>query len=39
VGKELLADYGPSRIEERPNLRPKTIRLYSYLFLLHIACR
>jgi integrase len=37
AGKELLANYGTAWIEERPNLRPKTIRLYSYLFRLHIA--
>lgn len=37
AGKELLTEYGTSWIEERPNLRPKTIRLYSYLFRLHIA--
>jgi Phage integrase, N-terminal SAM-like domain len=37
AGKELLANYGTAWIEERPNLRPKTTRLYSYLFRLHIA--
>jgi hypothetical protein len=37
AGKQLLTEYGTAWIEERPNLRPKTIRLYSYLFRLHIA--
>lgn len=37
AGKQLLTGYGAAWIEERPNLRPKTIRLYSYLFRLHIA--
>ena len=36
AGKVQLADYGTTWIEERPNLRPKTIRLYSYLFRHHI---
>jgi len=34
--KVLLSDYGTTWIEERPNLRPKTIRLYRYLFRRHI---
>ncbi len=28
AGKVLLSDYGAAWIEERPNLRPKTIPLY-----------
>lgn len=36
AGKMLLADFGKSWIDERPNLRPKTIRLYKYLFRAHI---
>jgi integrase len=37
AGKVKLADYGAAWIEERPNLRPKTIRLYRYLLRSHIA--
>jgi integrase len=37
AGKVKLADYGATWIEERPNLRPKTIRLYRYLLRSHIA--
>lgn len=37
AGKVLLADYAATWIEERPNLRPKTIRLYRYLLRCHIA--
>ena len=36
AGKVKLAEYGTTWIEERPNLRPKTIRLYRYLFRCHI---
>ena len=36
AGKVLLADYGTAWIEERANLRPKTIRLYRYLLRCHI---
>jgi len=36
AGKVLLSGYGSTWIEERPNLRPKTIRLYRYLFRRHI---
>ena len=36
AGKVLLCDYGTTWIEERPNLRPKTIRLYRYLLRCHI---
>jgi integrase len=36
AGKVLLSDYGMTWIEERPNLRPKTIRLYRYLLRRHI---
>jgi integrase len=37
AGKILLSDYGTTWIEERPNLRPKTIRLYRYLLRRHIT--
>ena len=37
AGKVLLADYGTAWIEERANLRPKTIRLYRYLLRCHIT--
>jgi integrase len=37
AGKVLLADFGKSWIEERPNLRPKTVTLYRYLLRAHIA--
>jgi integrase len=37
AGKVLLSDYGIAWIEERPNLRPKTIQLYWYLLRRHIA--
>ncbi len=33
----LLSDYGTAWIEERPDLRPKTIALYRYLLRRHIA--
>jgi integrase len=36
AGKVLLCDYGTTWIEERPNLRPKTVRLYRYLLRCHI---
>ena len=36
AGRVLLSAYGTAWIEERPNLRPKTIRLYRYLFRRHI---
>jgi len=36
AGRVLLSDYGTAWIEERPGLRPKTIRLYSYLLRCHI---
>jgi integrase len=36
AGKVLLSEYGASWIEERPNLRPKTIRLYRYLLRCHV---
>ena len=37
AGKVLLSDYGAAWIEERPNLRPKTIQLHRYLLRRHIA--
>jgi integrase len=37
AGKVLLCDYGAAWIEERPNLRPKTIALYRYLLRRHIT--
>jgi integrase len=36
AGKVQLAEYGTTWIEERPNLRPRTVRLYRYLFRRHI---
>ncbi len=37
AGTVLLSDYGTAWIEERPDLRPKTIALYRYLLRRHIA--
>jgi integrase len=37
AGAVLVADYGATWIEERPNLRTKTVRLYTYLLRAHIA--
>jgi integrase len=37
AGAVLVADYGATWIEERPGLRPKTVRLYRYLLRAHIA--
>ena len=37
AGAILVADFGATWIEERPGLRPKTIRLYGYLLRAHIA--
>lgn len=37
AGAVLLADFGATRIEERPGLRPQTVRLYDYLLRAHIA--
>jgi integrase len=37
AGEALVADYGATWIQERPGLRPKTIRLYTYLLRAHIA--
>ena len=37
AGNILLPNYGATWIEERPGLRPKTIRLYKYLLRSHIA--
>jgi integrase len=36
AGKAPLAEYAAAWIEERPNLRPKTIRLYKYLLRCHL---
>jgi integrase len=36
ASKVLLSDYATAWIEERPNLRPKTIALYRYLLRRHI---
>jgi integrase len=36
AGREPFADYAAAWIEERPNLRPKTIRLYRYLLRRHL---
>lgn len=35
-GRVPLAEYAAAWIEERPNLRPKTIRLYKYLLRCHL---
>jgi integrase len=35
-GKVTVADYGERWIRERPNLRPRTVNLYTSLFRLHI---
>jgi integrase len=37
AGAVLVADFGATWIKERPNLRPKTVRLYGYLLRAHIA--
>jgi integrase len=36
AGKIGFADYARSWIDERPNLRPRTVELYDYLFRLHL---
>jgi integrase len=36
AGEILIADYGSTWIDERPGLRPKTIRIYRDLLRLHI---
>jgi integrase len=36
AGEVLVADYGSTWIDERPGLRPKTIRIYRDLLRLHI---
>ena len=36
AGRAPLAEYAADWIEERPNLRPKTIRLYKYLLRCHL---
>jgi integrase len=37
AGEILISDYGATWIEERPGLRPKTVRIYRDLLRLHIA--
>jgi integrase len=37
AGAVLAADFGATWIDERPGLRPKTVRLYGYLLRAHIA--
>jgi integrase len=37
AGAVLVADYGATWIEERPNLRPKTVLIYRSLLRSHIA--
>jgi integrase len=37
AGKVLLSAYGAAWIEERPNLKPKTVTLYRYLLRRHIT--
>ncbi|WP_433417522.1 tyrosine-type recombinase/integrase [Microtetraspora malaysiensis] len=36
AGKIVFLEYARSWIEERPNLRPRTVELYDYLFRLHL---
>lgn len=36
AGKVTFADYARTWIDERPNLRPRTVELYDYLFRLHL---
>jgi integrase len=37
AGEILISDYGATWIDERPGLRPKTVRIYRDLLRLHIA--
>ncbi|MFC3980785.1 tyrosine-type recombinase/integrase [Streptosporangium jomthongense] len=37
AGKILLSKYGRDWIDERPNLRPRTVELYGYLFHNHLV--
>lgn len=37
AGKVNLGEYGRDWIDERPNLRPRTVELYRYLLRAHIA--
>lgn len=37
AGKITLGEYGRSWIDERPNLRPRTVELYGYLFRVHLV--
>ncbi|GLX96773.1 tyrosine-type recombinase/integrase [Herbidospora sp. NBRC 101105] len=37
AGKILLSKYGRDWIDERPNLRPRTVELYGYLFRNHLV--
>jgi integrase len=37
AGAVLVSDYGATWIDERPGLRPKTVRLYRYLLRAHIT--
>jgi integrase len=37
AGEILIADYGSTWIDERPGLRPKTVKLYRYLLSSHIS--
>lgn len=37
LGKVKFADYAVTWIDERPGLRPKTLRLYRYLLRLHLV--
>ena len=36
AGRTPFADYGQAWVDERPNLRPKTVQLYQYLLRTHI---
>ncbi|WP_141703445.1 hypothetical protein [Planobispora rosea] len=37
AGKVTLGEYGRAWIEERPNLRPRTVELYGYLLRAHLV--
>ncbi|MFC6577675.1 tyrosine-type recombinase/integrase [Planomonospora parontospora] len=37
AGKITLGEYGRAWIEERPNLRPRTVELYGYLLRAHLV--
>ena len=37
VGRVLIADYARAGVTERPNLRPRTLRLYESLVMIHLV--